>query len=118
MSLETTTRIICDGCGATVEGKPVALSTRASASYWDAQKKAKASGWLVQERSYRRNAHYCQGCADKPQQPVKSATRPKKCQECRDIAKADKADKHPRRICMGYHRCAACGWKRKTWEYQ
>lgn len=118
MSLVTITRILCDGCGAAVEGEPIALSTRSSASYHDAQKKARAAGWLIQERSYRRNAHYCHDCADKPQQPIKSEPRPRKCQECKDITRANNADKHPRRINMGYRRCQTCGWKRTIWEYK
>lgn len=118
MSLETITRIICDGCGTAMEGKPEPLSTRASGSYWDAKKRAMEDGWIVQTRSYRRDAHYCRDCADKPQNPIQSPPRPKKCQECRDIAKADKADKHPRRVNMGYYRCKTCRWKRTIWEYK
>lgn len=117
MSLETKTRIICDGCGAAIEGEPSILATDVAASYWDAKRKAKAQRWIVQERSYRRDAHYCHACADKPQKPVKNPERPKKCQECREITKSEKSDTRYR-ICMGYNRCETCGWKRVRWQYK
>jgi len=117
MSLETRTRIICDGCGAFVEGKAGQLATSIGGSYWDAKKKAKAAGWLTTERPYRRDVHYCNDCADKPQKPIRNPERPKKCQECREVSRTDKTDTR-QRICMGWHRCRNCGWKRTTWKYK
>jgi len=100
-----------------VDGRPCELATTISESYWDARNKAKADGWVISERAYRRDAHYCNECADKPQQPLKSKDRPKKCQECRDLTKANKIDPRPK-MRMGYCRCSVCGWRRIIWKYK
>lgn len=117
MSLETKTRIICDGCGAFVEGKSVHLATSVAASYWDALDKAKAAGWLRADRAYRRDVHYCKECADKPQKPVKTAERKKKCQKCREISQAEKS-RTGYWVNMGWARCEFCGWKRTIWQHK
>lgn len=116
MSLETTTRIICDGCGVFVSGKEAYLATSIGESYWDALKKTKAAGWIRADRAYRRDAHYCRDCADKPQKPIKNQERAKKCKECREATKSEKNDTRAR-VNMGWSRCAVCGWKRKSWKY-
>lgn len=107
----------CDGCGAFVEGRVGHLATSIGESYWDARRKTKAAGWLTTERAYRRDIHYCNECADKPQKPIKNPARPKKCQECRDVTRAEKTDTRPR-MNMGWCRCAVCGWRRKLWKYK
>lgn len=115
MSLETKTRIICDGCGTSIEGKPSHLATRAAWSYWDAIRKAKADGWLTVERPYRRDIHYCRTCADTPQQPIKPPERKKKCQACRELTRQEKLVTAGR-VNMGWCRCKDCGWRRTIWK--
>jgi len=63
MSVEIRAKVICDGCGASVEGKIVNKSTYASAAYWDAGDKAKKAKWITCQR-YGPARHYCQACAD------------------------------------------------------
>lgn len=118
MSLEITAKLICDNCRAEIIGKTGNRSTHSTESYGDAKRTAEKTGWITVSRGrYRKPAHYCKACADKPASAPNEPPRQKKCQECRDIAKANKADKHPRRMNMGYRRCESCGWKRTIWEY-
>lgn len=118
MSLKITAKLLCDNCRAEIVGKTCDRSTRSGESYWDAKRVADKNGWLTVSRGrYRKPAHYCNDCADKPVAKIQDPPRPKKCQECKDAAKANKADKHPRRMNMGYRRCPTCGWKRTIWEY-
>lgn len=117
VSLETKTRIVCDGCGTFIEGKLAHLATETWRSKSDAINKAKAEGWLTVERAYRRDVHYCRQCADTPQKPILSPARKKKCQPCRDKTKADNTDTRYK-VNMGYSRCDVCGWKRIHWKYK
>lgn len=84
MSLEIQARLICDNCGAVVQGKVCHRSTLSGESYWDAAKQAAAAKWITVSRGrYRRPAHYCNLCADKPVAKIKDPPRKPKCKTCR-----------------------------------
>ena len=68
MSVETTSIIVCDACGARVVGRVSNRTSDGMRSYSDAKRQARAAGWLEQLR-YGRSVHLCAACADKP--PVK-----------------------------------------------
>ena len=83
MSLEVSAKIICDNCCAFIEGRPSSRSTRCSESYWDAMGTAKKNGWITVSRGrYRKPAHYCQFCSDKPAPVIKDGPRRKRCRGC------------------------------------
>lgn len=63
MSIEIRAKIICDGCGATIEGKLQTRTSQGQDSYWDAKHKAKKARWVINER-YGPAKHYCAKCAD------------------------------------------------------
>ena len=63
MSVEIRAKIICDGCGAAIEGKLQNRTTWGFESYWDAKKEAQRRRWLINTR-YGTAKHYCQKCAD------------------------------------------------------
>ena len=76
MSLEITARLTCDNCGSVVTGATCHRSTRAAESYWDAMETAKKNGWVTVSRGrFRKPAHYCKDCADKPMPKLKDGLR-------------------------------------------
>jgi hypothetical protein len=83
MSLEIITRLICDNCGSIITGKTGSRSTLCGESYWDASKQAQKAGWVTVSRGYRKPAHYCKECADKPVVKIKEPPRPPKCKRCK-----------------------------------
>lgn len=61
--IEIRARIICDICGAVVEGRVGTNATLAKESYWWAMDEAKKRHWLTLPR-YGKHKHLCQPCAD------------------------------------------------------
>lgn len=65
MSYQITAKIICDGCGLFIEGKPEHRATWAKRPLWNAQTQAEKQGWVTLDRGrYHTQKHYCQNCAD------------------------------------------------------
>ena len=63
MSVEIRAKIICDGCGAVVEGKIQTRTAHGMESYWSAKKEVMLLRWLINQK-YGLPKHYCQKCAD------------------------------------------------------
>lgn len=64
MSVQIRCKIICDGCGDTIEGPIVQTTTYGMMGYWEAKKEAQDRGWVILAR-YGPHKHYCSKCADK-----------------------------------------------------
>ena len=63
--VEIRAKIICDQCGATIEGPVEHRTTQGMRSYWEAKREAKKRHWLVMSRGrYRTDKHFCYICAD------------------------------------------------------
>lgn len=74
--IEIRSRIVCDGCGAVVEGRVGFSTTRAYESYVDADVKAKRAGWTALDHGrYYKRRHFCPACADKPLPKLKALPR-------------------------------------------
>lgn len=63
MSVEVRIKLICDGCGQTIEGAVGHRSTLLWESLEDARIQALKKKWLTAQR-YGTARHYCQRCAD------------------------------------------------------
>jgi hypothetical protein len=63
MSIEIRARIICDTCGAVIEGPVETSATLGLRTYWRAMDEAKKRHWLTLPR-YGKHKHLCQPCAD------------------------------------------------------
>jgi len=63
MSVELKASIICDNCGARLEGKIQTTTCGWENSYWDVKAQAKKLHWLTLPR-YGKLRHLCQSCAD------------------------------------------------------
>ena len=71
MSLEFVGKIICDGCGATLESYTERRSTHAGDVYYALQTAAKVAKWtFINRGGFHTRTHYCLDCADKPMKPV------------------------------------------------
>lgn len=77
VSLEIKATIICDGCGAKLEGKTQTRSTEYQSSYKHVKREWKKLGWIVNLR-YGPACHYCPACLDKPQKPPALVRKPKR----------------------------------------
>jgi hypothetical protein len=63
MSVEIKARVMCDGCGDIIEGKPATQTTTGMQAYWDCKKQMGERRW-IQATRYGKAKHYCQKCAD------------------------------------------------------
>lgn len=63
MSVEIRVRLVCDNCGAAIDGKVGYKTTWWFESYVDAQKQANEARWMTLPR-YGKTRHLCGSCAD------------------------------------------------------
>lgn len=76
MSVEIRAKVICDGCGAVIDGKVSTETTTGMSTYWDCKAQMKQKLW-IQANRYGKAKHYCQSCADgQPKSPNNQAQRP------------------------------------------
>lgn len=67
MSIEINSKVICDGCGIFIEGKPGTSTTTAWESPSDAKMKSIKEKWIELDHGrYYKRRHFCSSCQDKP----------------------------------------------------
>lgn len=67
MSIEIKARVVCDGCGLSIDGKTGLSTTCAYESHVDAMVKAERAGWMTLDHGrYYKRRHFCPMCQDKP----------------------------------------------------
>jgi hypothetical protein len=63
VSVEIRAQIICDGCGAKIEGPVQRRTSKGDKSYWACKLMIKREGWITLGR-YGSSRHYCKLCSD------------------------------------------------------
>lgn len=74
MSVEIRAKVICDGCGAVIEGMLATETTYGMETWWDCKKKMKQQRWVIAQR-YGKARHFCQPCADGSKPPNEKGQR-------------------------------------------
>ena len=70
--------VVCDTCGATIEGKVGTRTTSAWEAPSSAKDKAFAAGWIETDHGrYYPRRHFCPACQDKPMPKLKRPPAPK-----------------------------------------